>query len=204
MATKSTKDILVDPLSDENPITVQVLGICSALAVTAKVETAVYMSLSVIAVMCCSSTIISLIRKYIPFKIRIIVQMLVIATFVTLVDQFLAAFAPEQSRLLSLFVALIITNCIVMGRTEGFALQNPPLPSFLDAFANALGYSLILIIVAAFREVLAAGEFYGLSVLPDGYMGNGLAGLPTGAFIIIGLLIWVQRTISKDLVEEEN
>jgi len=173
--TKSTKDILVDPLSDDNPITVQVLGICSALAVTAQVKTAVVMSLSVIAVMCCSSTII-----------------------------FLAAFMPEQSRLLSLFVALIITNCIVMGRTEGFALQNPPLPSFLDAFANALGYSIILIIVGAFREVLGAGTFLGKSVMPEGYMGNGLAALPTGAFIIIGLLIWVQRTVAKDLVEEEN
>jgi len=171
------------------------LGICSALAVTSSMSTAVVMSIAVVAVMCFSSTVISCIRKIIPFKIRIIVQMLVIASAVTAFDSY---------RLISVFVALIVTNCIVMGRTEGFALANPPLPSFLDALGNALGYSVILIIVASFREILGAGEWYGISLFGENYPGNGLAALPVGAFIIIGLIIWVQRTISPKLVEESN
>jgi len=201
---KSTKQILTDPLSDDNPITVQMLGICSALAVTSSMKPAVIMSIAVVAVMCFSSTVISCIRKIIPFKIRIIVQMLVIASAVTMVEFVLKALDYDAYRLLSVFVALIVTNCIVMGRTEGFALANPPLPSFLDALGNALGYSVILIIVGSLREILGAGEWYGISLFGENYPGNGLAALPVGAFIIIGLIIWVQRTISKDLVEETN
>ena len=142
-------------------------------------------------------------RNIIPGKIRMIVEMAVIASLVILVDQVLKAYAYEVSKALSVFVGLIITNCIVMGRAEAFAMQNPPWPSFLDGLGNALGYSVILIVVASFREVLGAGTWNGLRVFPDGYMGNGLAVLAPGAFIIIGLLIWVQRTFQKDLVEED-
>lgn len=198
----SAKSIVVDPLSDNNPITVQMLGICSALAVTVKLETSMIMCLAVIAVMCCSNTIISAMRNIIPSKIRMIVEMVVIASLVIITDQVLKAYAFEQSRMLSVFVGLIITNCIVMGRAEAFALQNPPLPSFLDGLGNALGYSFILLLVAAFREVLGFGEFYGIPLFGEGYIGNGLAVLAPGAFIIIGLIIWVQRTISPGLQEE--
>ena len=199
----SAKSIVVDPLLSNNAITVQMLGICSALAVTALVETAIVMSIAVTVVMCASNTIISAMRNIIPGKIRMIVEMAVIASLVILVDQVLKAYAYEVSKALSVFVGLIITNCIVMGRAEAFAMQNPPWPSFLDGLGNALGYSVILIVVASFREVLGAGTWNGLRVFPDGYMGNGLAVLAPGAFIIIGLLIWVQRTFQKDLVEED-
>ena len=199
----SAKSIVVDPLLSNNAITVQMLGICSALAVTALVETAIVMSIAVTVVMCASNTIISAMRNIIPGKIRMIVEMAVIASLVILVDQVLKAYAYEVSKALSVFVGLIITNCIVMGRAEAFAMQNPPWPSFLDGLGNALGYSVILIVVASFREVLGAGTWNGLRVFPDGYMGNGLAVVAPGAFIIIGLLIWVQRTFQKDLVEED-
>ena len=199
----SAKTIVVDPLSDNNPITVQMLGICSALAVTAQVQPAMVMSIAVIVVMTCSNTIVSLMRNIIPGKIRMIVEMAVIASLVILVDQVLKAYAFDVSKQLSVFVGLIITNCIVMGRAEAFALQNKPWPSFLDGLGNAMGYSIVLVIVASFREVLGSGTWNGIQVLPSAYMGNGLAVLAPGAFIIIGLLIWVQRTFSPKLVEED-
>ncbi len=191
-----TKEIVFDPLSDNNPITVQMLGICSALAVTVKMETAAVMCVAVIVVIAFSNTLISLLRKVIPSKIRMIVEMAVIASLVIIVDQILKAYMYDVSKQLSVFVGLIITNCIVMGRAEAFALQNPPLESFLDGIGNGLGYSVVLLIVASAREILGSGEWYGMQILPDGYMGNGLAALPPGAFIIIGLGIWVQRTIT--------
>ncbi|MDF3130772.1 NADH:ubiquinone reductase (Na(+)-transporting) subunit D [Kiritimatiellaeota bacterium B1221] len=193
--------IVLDPLSDNNPITVQMLGICSALAVTAQLPTAFTMSIAVTLVLCGSNTIISLLRNVIPPKIRMIVQMVVIASLVILVDQCLKAFAYEISKQLSVFVGLIITNCIVMGRAEAFAMANPPKESFLDGLGNGLGYSAILIIVAFVRELLGAGSLFGKQVLPDSYPGNGLMVIAPGAFVIIGLLIWLQRSITKKYEE---
>jgi Na+-transporting NADH:ubiquinone oxidoreductase subunit D len=198
---KNPKDIVMDPLSDNNPITVQMLGICSALAVTAQLTTAVIMSVAVIFVVSGSNTIISLMRNVIPPKIRMIVEMVVIATLVITVDQFLQAFFFEASKQLSVFVGLIITNCIVMGRAEAFAMQNPPKESFLDGLGNGLGYSAILIIVAVFRELLGAGTLFGLRVLPESYPGNGLMVIAPGAFIVIGLIIWLQRTVTGKFEE---
>lgn len=192
-----TKQIILDPLSDNNPITIQILGICSALAVTVKMETAAVMCLSVMAVMVSSNTIISAMRNVIPARIRMIVEMSVIASLVILVDQVLQAYMYDISKQLSVFVGLIITNCIVMGRAEAFAMQNPPLYSALDGFGNALGYSIVLILVASAREILGTGHWYGMQMLPSGYIGNGLALLAPGAFIIIGLLIWAQRSVIK-------
>ncbi len=192
-----TKAIILDPLSDNNPITIQVLGICSALAVTVKMETAIVMCVALTVVLTLSNTVISLLRTVIPFQIRMIVEMSVIASLVVLTDQVLKAYLYDISTQLSVFVGLIITNCIVMGRAEAFALQNPPYLSFLDGLGNALGYSAILIIVASIREVLGSGTWYGMAVLPEAYMGNGLATLAPGAFIIVGLIIWVQRTVIK-------
>lgn len=193
--------IVLDPLSDNNPITVQMLGICSALAVTAQLPTALTMAMAVTVVLCASNTIISMLRKKIPPKIRMIVQMVVIASLVIVVDQILQAFAYEISKQLSVFVGLIITNCIVMGRAEAFAMQNPPKESFLDGLGNGLGYSAILIIVATFREILGAGTLAGFRVLPQSYPGNGLMVIAPGAFVIIGLLIWLQRSITKKYEE---
>ena len=197
----NTRQIIMDPLSDNNPITVQMLGICSALAVTAQMQTAVVMSIAVIAVLVCSNLFISMLRNIVPAKIRMIVEMAVIASLVIIVDQILKAYAFEISKQLSVFVGLIITNCIVMGRAEAFALQNPPLASVVDGLGNGLGYSVVLLIVASIREVLGAGTWFGLSVLPESYPGNGLAVIAPGAFIIIGLLIWAQRTITKKFEE---
>ena len=192
-----TKAIILDPLSDNNPITIQVLGICSALAVTVKMETAIVMCVALTVVLTLSNTVISLLRTVIPFQIRMIVEMSVIASLVVLTDQVLKAYLYDISTQLSVFVGLIITNCIVMGRAEAFALQNPPYLSFLDGLGNALGYSAILIIVASIREVLGSGTWYGMAVLPEAYIGNGLATLAPGAFIIVGLIIWVQRSVIK-------
>jgi Na+-transporting NADH:ubiquinone oxidoreductase subunit D len=192
-----TKAIILDPLSDNNPITIQVLGICSALAVTVKMETAIVMCVALTVVLTLSNTVISLLRTVIPFQIRMIVEMSIIASLVVLTDQVLKAYLYDISTQLSVFVGLIITNCIVMGRAEAFALQNPPYLSFLDGLGNALGYSAILIIVASIREVLGSGTWYGMAVLPEAYIGNGLATLAPGAFIIVGLIIWVQRTVIK-------
>ena len=192
-----TRSIIIDPLSDNNPITIQILGICSALAVTVKMETAIVMAIALTCVVTGSNTVLSLMRNVIPSKIRMIVEMAVIATLVAVIDQILRAFLFDVSRQLSVFVGLIITNCIVMGRAEAFALQNPPKLSFLDGIGNGLGYSIILILVATFREILGSGTWYGMRVLPEAFASNGLALLPPGAFIIVGIIIWVQRSIIK-------
>lgn len=193
----NVKTIVLDPLSDNNPITVQMLGICSALAVTVQLKTAFTMSIAVTAVLSCSNLIISLLRNVIPPKIRMIVEMVVIASLVIVVDQILQAFAYEVSKELSVFVGLIITNCIVMGRAEAFAMSNPPKESFLDGVGNGLGYSAVLLTVAFLREMIGSGTFFGLKILPESYPGNGLMVIAPGAFVIIGLLIWAQRTITK-------
>lgn len=193
----NTKKILIDPLSDNNPITIQILGICSALAVTVKMETSLVMSIALTAVVILSNVTISMLRKVIPSRIRMIVEMAVVASLVIVADQFLRAYLFDISRQLSVFVGLIITNCIVMGRLEAFAMQNAPGPSFWDGLGNGLGYSAVLLIVASFREIFGSGTWFGLKVMPAAYQPNGLALLAPGAFIIIGLLIWVQRTIIK-------
>ena len=195
------KKILTDPAGINNPITIQVLGICSALAVTSQMIPSLVMGLGVIAVMIASNVIISLMRNYIPGKIRIIVEMTVVATMVIVVDQFLKAFAYDVSKQLSIFVGLIITNCIVLGRLEAFALTNKPWPSFLDGLGNGMGYAMILLIVGFFREVLGSGKMFGMQIIPQaaydaGYVNNGLMVLAPGAFIILGLIIWVQRSIT--------
>lgn len=194
--------IVTDPLSDNNPITIQVLGICSALAVTVQVQTAFVMSLALTVVLTSSNVIISLLRNLIPSRIRMIVEISVIAALVVVVDQTLRAYLFDLSRQLSIFVALIITNCIVMGRAEAFAMQNPPLPSLLDGLGNSLGYSVILLLVASGREILGSGSWYGIPVLPEAYMGNGLAVLAPGAFLILGVIIWIQRTITKTFKDD--
>jgi Na+-transporting NADH:ubiquinone oxidoreductase subunit D len=193
-----TKKVLVEPLVTNNPITLQVLGICSALAVTSQMSTSLIMALALTLVTACSSAAISAIRNHIPSSIRIIVQMTIIASLVIVVDQILKAFAYDVSKQLSVFVGLIITNCIVMGRAEAYAMKNPPLESFMDGIGNGAGYSLILIIVALFRETLGSGKILGIEVLKltkDGgwYDPNGLMLLPPSAFFIIGLIIWAIR-----------
>ncbi len=206
MLNKKSKAALTDPLMNNNPITLQVLGICSALAVTVKMDTAVVMTLAVIAVMSVSNTVIALLRNLIPSKVRIIVQLAVIASLVILTDQVLKAFMYDISKQLSVFVGLIITNCIVMGRAEAFAMQNGPWRSLLDGFGNALGYGMILIAVAFFRELLGSGTLFGIQVIPDalyaaGYENMGIMVLSPGAFIILGLIVWVQRIAAK--IEED-
>lgn len=203
----SYKETLFDPIIKRNPITLQILGICSALAVTSKLETVAFMALSVTLVTAFSSFFISLLRRQIPGSIRIIVQMTIIATMVIIVDQLLKAYAFSVSKQLSVFVGLIITNCIVMGRAEAFAMNNPPLPSFLDGIGNGLGYSTVLFIVGFFRELLGAGKLFGVAVLPlkaDGgwYLPNGLMLLPPSAFFLIGLLIWGVRVWKPEQVEK--
>lgn len=197
---------VVDPLIDNNPITLQVLGVCSALAVTTNLMAALIMSIALTTVTAFSSAFISSIRNHIPSSIRIIVQMTIIASLVIVVDQLLKAYAFEASKQLSVFVGLIITNCIVLGRAEAFAMKNPPLTSFFDGIGNGLGYSLVLLIVGFFRELLGAGKLFGHQVIPvanDGgwYVPNGLMLLPPSAFFIIGLLIWVIRSLKKEQVE---
>jgi len=205
--SKKNKRLLSDPMDDQNPITVQVLGICSALAITVQVEQAVVMALSVVAVMACGNVIISVLRNAVPNRIRIIVQLVVVAALVILVDQVLKAFAYDVSKKLSVFVGLIITNCIIMGRLEAFALGNKIWPSFLDGIGNAAGYGVILIIVAVFRELFGSGTLYGVQVVPQvfydmGYENNGLMILPPMALILVGLIIWVQRGRNTKLIEE--
>ncbi len=200
------KKALFDPLFNDNPIASQVLGICSALAVTTKLETSVVMSLAVIAVMALSNLSISVIRNFIPPSIRIIVQLTIIASLVIVTDQVLQAFVFDISKQLSVFVGLIITNCIVMGRAEAFAMQNPPVDSFLDGIGNGLGYSLILLVVGFFRELLGAGKLFGYSVMPlvtEGgwYQPNGLMVLAPGAFFLIGIFIWLLRNFKPELRE---
>ncbi len=191
-------NLITAPLRKANPITVLILGICSALAVTAKLKPAIVMALSVTVVTALSNLIISLLRKGIPSKIRIIVQLIVVATLVILVDQFLKAFMYDVSKQLSVFVGLIITNCIVMGRLEAFAMSHKPWESFLDGIGNGLGYGSILVIVAFFRELFGSGSLFGYQVIPQGlydfgYMNNGLMILPPMALIIIGIIIWLQK-----------
>ena len=193
----SIKKVIIDPLSENNPITIQILGICSSLAVTTKVETAFVMALSLTTVTAFANLIISLMRNYIPAKIRIIVELAVVSTLVIVADQVLRAYMFDVSRQLSVFVGLIITNCIVMGRLEAYALQNPPGMSFLDGLGNGLGYSAVLLTVGSVREILGFGTWNGLRLLPEGYLGNGLMLLAPGAFFVLGLLIWVQRTLTK-------
>ncbi len=201
MARSKEKDVLLTPIFDSNPITLHVLGICSALAVTSKLETSVAMAFSVTFVLALSNAAISLIRHYIPSSIRIIVQMTIIASLVIIVDQILKAYAFGASKQLSVFVGLIITNCIVMGRAEAFAMKNPPLLSALDGIGNALGYSLILLVVGFIRELFGAGKLWGIEVMPSWYQTNGLLLLPPSAFFLIGILIWVLRTWKPEQVE---
>ncbi len=204
---KKEREVVLDPLFNNNPIALQVLGICSALAVTTKMETALVMCLGVIAVTACSSFVVSLLRNNIPPSIRIIVQLSVIATFVILTDQILKAYVFEISKQLSVFVGLIITNCIVMGRAEGYAMQNGPMLSFLDGLGNGLGYSVVLMSVAFIRELFGSGTLFGVVLLKsvnDGgwYTTNGLMVLSPGAFFLIAFFIWAVRTWKPEQVEE--
>jgi Na+-transporting NADH:ubiquinone oxidoreductase subunit D len=196
MAAKMSK-VFTDPLSENNPVTIQILGICSSLAVTSQVRTALVMAAGLTIVTAGSNWVISLLRNTIPSKIRMIVEMVVVSVLVIVADQFLRAYLYDVSRQLSVFVGLIITNCIVMGRLEAFALSNPPLPSLLDGIGNGLGYGGVLVIVGTVREILGSGTWLGLRVLPHGYVSNGLMLIPAGAFLVLGLLIWTQRTLIR-------
>jgi Na+-transporting NADH:ubiquinone oxidoreductase subunit D len=205
--SKKNRALLSDPLDDNNPITVQVLGICSALAITVQLKPAFVMTLSVVFVMGASNVIISILRNLIPNRIRIIVQLVVIASLVALVEQVLKAYSYDVYKELSIFIGLIITNCIVMGRLEAFALGNGVWKSFLDGIGNAAGYGIILIIVAFFRELLGSGKLLGFQVIPDfiyamGYENNGLMLLSPMALITVGLMIWIQRSRNRKLIEE--
>ncbi|MAR39278.1 MAG: NADH:ubiquinone reductase (Na(+)-transporting) subunit D [Flavobacteriales bacterium] len=206
--SKKNLKLIKDPLDDNNPITVQVLGICSALAITVQLKPAVVMALSTFFVMCTANVVVSLMRNMIPSRIRIIIQLVVIATLVILVDQTLKAFVYDVSKELSVFVGLIITNCIIMGRLEAFALANTPWKSFMDGLGNSLGYALPLIVVAFFRELLGAGTLFGYPVLERlglyelGYENNGMMILPPMALVTCGVYIWIQRMRNKKLVEE--
>jgi Na+-transporting NADH:ubiquinone oxidoreductase subunit D len=206
MASQAKTNV-IDPLVDNNPITLQVLGICSALAVTTNMMSALIMSIALTTVAAFSGAAISSIRQHIPTNIRIIVQMTIIASLVIIVDQLLKAFAYDASKQLSVFVGLIITNCIVLGRAEAYAMKNPPMMSFLDGLGNGLGYSLILMAVAFFRELFGAGKLFGIQIMPvanEGgwYIPNGMMLLPPSAFFVIGLLIWAIRTWKKEQVEK--
>ena len=191
----SQKEVLLDPVFNNNPIALQVLGICSALAVTVSLSTTLVMCMAVVFVTTMSNLAVSLIRNRIPTNIRIIVQMTIIASLVIVVDEVLKAVAYDISKSLSVFVGLIITNCIVMGRAEAYAMKNPPIRSFLDGLGNGLGYSFILIVVATIREIFGSGTFLGLQVMPDSYPTNNFLLLPPSSFIIIGLMIWAIRSI---------
>ncbi|MBW1294266.1 NADH:ubiquinone reductase (Na(+)-transporting) subunit D [Aquimarina litoralis] len=210
--SKKNKKLLTDPLADNNPITIQVLGICSALAITAQLKPSIVMAISVVFVLGIGNVVISLMRNIIPSKIRIIVQLVVVATLVIVVDQVLKAFAYTLSKELSVFIGLIITNCIIMGRFEAFALGNGPWKSFLDGIGNAAGYGVLLIIVAFFRELLGSGTLFGAKVLGDpiektgvyayGYENNGFMVLAPMALITVGIIIWIQRSRNKALIED--
>ena len=212
LLSKKDAQLILDPLADNNPITIQVLGICSALAITAELKASLVMAFSVLFVLGVGNVVISLLRNVIPSKIRIIVQLVVVATLVIIVDQVLKAFAYELSKTLSVFVGLIITNCIIMGRFEAFALGNGPWKSFLDGIGNSLGYGVILIIIGFLRELLGSGTLLGYAVLGDpiaktglyayGYENNGFMIIPPAALIVVGIIIWVQRSRNPQLIEE--
>ena len=212
LLSKKDAKLITDPLADNNPITIQVLGICSALAITAELKASLVMGIAVLFVLGIGNVVISLIRNIIPSKIRIIVQLIVVASLVIIVDQVLKAFAYELSKTLSVFVGLIITNCIIMGRFEAFALGNGPWRAFLDGVGNALGYAVILLGVGFFRELLGSGTLFGIPVLGEqkkktglysiGYENNGFMLMPPMALIIVGLIIWVQRSRNKALIED--
>ena len=204
-----TRKVLLNPIFKNNPIALQILGICSALAVTTSMNVTLVMCIALTSVTAFSNLFISMIRNYIPGNIRIIVQMTIIASLVIVVDQILKAYAFEISKQLSVFVGLIITNCIVMGRAEAYAMSNPPIPSFMDGIGNGLGYSVVLLFVAVIRELLGAGKLFGIEILPlvnDGgwYIPNGLLLLPPSAFFIIAGFIWLLRTFQKEQVEEPD
>ena len=204
----ANRKLLKDPLNDSNPITVQVLGICSALAITVQMKASIVMALAVVVVCAFSNLTISLLRNSIPNRVRIIVQLTIVASLVILVDQVLKAFVYDVSKQLSVFVGLIITNCIIMGRLEAFAMGNKPWPSFLDGIGNGIGYGVILIIVSAVRELLGSGKLMGFQVVPDslykmGYFNNGLAILPPMALIVVGIIIWIQRSRNPKLIESK-
>ncbi len=205
--SKKNKRLLTDPLSDNNPITIQVLGICSALAITVQVEQAFWMSISVVFVMVFGNLIISLLRNLIPSRVRIIVQLVVVASLVIIVNESLQAFVPDVSEKLSVFVGLIITNCIIMGRFEAFAMGNKAWPSMLDGFGNAIGYAWVLVAVSIVREIFGSGKLFGFDVFPAGfyefgYMNNNMMILPPMALIVVGVIIWIQRAKNPSLVEE--
>ena len=208
LLSKKNLKLIKEPLDDNNPITVQVLGICSALAITVQLKPAVVMALSTFFVMCTANVVVSLMRNMIPSRIRIIIQLVVIATLVILVDQILKAFVYDVSKELSVFVGLIITNCIIMGRLEAFALANTPWKSFMDGLGNSLGYALPLIVVAFFRELLGAGTLFGYPIIEKlglyelGYENNGMMILPPMALVTCGVYIWIQRMRNKKLIEE--
>ena len=207
MLSKKNKEALFNPLSKDNPVLVQILGICSALAVTASLEPAIVMGISVICVLAFSNVIISFLRKTIPTNIRIIVQLVVVAALVIIVQQVLIAYNYDVSKQLSVFIGLIITNCILMGRLEAFAMHNRPWPSFLDGIGNGLGYTIVLVIVAFVRELLGSGKLFGYQVVPQwcydhGYENNGLMILAPMALITVGCIIWVHRSRNKDLQED--
>ncbi len=200
--------LLANPLNLENPVTVQILGICSALAVTTKLKPAIVMGLSVIVVTAFSNLVISAMRNSIPPRIRIIVQLVVVASMVILVDQLLRAFVYDVSKQLSVYVGLIITNCIIMGRLEAFAMNNKPWPSFFDGIGNGIGYAVILIVVGLIREIFGAGAILGYQVVPQsfydaGYINNGMMIMPTMALVLVGVIIWIQRSFNKELIEKE-
>lgn len=205
---KKERKLITDPLSDNNPVTIQVLGICSALAVTTQMKPTMVMALSVTAVVALSNLVISFMRNAIPPRIRIIVQLTVVSVLVILVDQILKAYMYDISKQLSVFVGLIITNCIVMGRLEAYAMGNKPVPSLLDGLGNGFGYGFVILTVAFFRELLGSGKIFGFQVIPDamyeaGYVNNGLMMIPAGALFVVACFIWVQRSLAKHLEEKE-
>ncbi|MBM3936467.1 MAG: NADH:ubiquinone reductase (Na(+)-transporting) subunit D [Sphingomonadales bacterium] len=205
---KKERKLITDPLSDNNPVTIQVLGICSALAVTTQMKPTMVMALSVTAVIALSNLVISLMRNAIPSRIRIIVQLTVVSVLVILVDQILKAYMYDISKQLSVFVGLIITNCIVMGRLEAYAMGNKPFPSLLDGLGNGFGYGAVILTVAFVRELLGSGKVFGFKVVPDvlyqaGYVNNGLMMIPAGALFVVACYIWVQRSLAKHLEEKE-
>jgi Na+-transporting NADH:ubiquinone oxidoreductase subunit D len=205
----STKDLLTKPIFENNPVILQILGICSSLAVTSSVKVALVMSIGLTLVTAFSSFFVSMVRNYLPNSVRIIAQMVIISALVIMVDQILKAVAYDLSKQLSVFVGLIITNCIVMGRTEAFALKNPPVPSFVDGFGHGLGYSALLIVLGTIREIFGSGKWFGIEILPlvtDGgwYVPNGLLLLPPSAFFLIGIIIWGLRTWKKNQVEKAD